>query len=80
MCISNLLNAQELESHSLLKKEIQVMSENHKTNIVISDTDIIVKKYLDKNTKDLIRKVERVESKPYNGTNCIWYYCVSLEK
>lgn len=80
MCISNLLNAQELESHSLLKKEIQVMSENHKTNILISDTDIIVKKYLDKNTKDLIRKIERVESKPYNGTNCIWYYCVSLEK
>ncbi len=80
ICISNLLNAQELESHSLLKKELEVLSENRKTNILISDSEIIVKKYLDKNTKDLIRKIERVESKPYNGVNCIWHYCISLEK
>lgn len=80
MCISNLLSAQELQSYSILKKELQVMSENRKTNIVISDTNIIVKKYLDKNTKDLIRKIDRVESKSYNGTNCIWYYCIALEK
>lgn len=80
LCISNFVNAQELKSHSYLKKELEVKSETHETNILITESEIILKKFIDNNTKDLIRKIEKTETKSYNGISCTWYYCTSIEK
>ncbi|KQO22928.1 hypothetical protein ASF10_11295 [Flavobacterium sp. Leaf82] len=78
--ISNSINAQELKSSSLLIKELEVVSKDREMNILISESEIVLKKYLDNNRKDLIRKIEKIEEKSYNGINCIWYYCISTEK
>lgn len=80
ICSFNFVKAQELNSHSYLNKKSEVLSEVNETTILITESEIILKKYLDDNTKDLIRKIEKTETKPYNGTNCTWYYCISTEK
>lgn len=76
----NSMNGQSLKSTSLLIKKSEVLSNDRETNIIISESEITIKNYSDNNKKDLIRKIEKIESKPYNNINCTWYYCVSVEK
>ena len=80
ICISNFVNAQELESHSYLNKKMEVLSEINETKILITESEIILKNYIDNNTKDLKRKIQNTEKKAYNGISCTWYYCTSIEK
>ncbi|GGF09276.1 hypothetical protein SAMN05443634_101122 [Chishuiella changwenlii] len=77
--ISILLNAQELKSSSFLNKEIEVLGVNNKTDILITESEIILKNFLENHTKDDIKKIERIEIKPYNGIKSTWYYCISTE-
>lgn len=80
ICIFNFVNAQELKSHSYLNKKLEVLSEINETEISINESEIVIKNYIDDKSKDLIRKIEKIETKPYNGINCTWYYCISTEK
>ncbi|MBP1222055.1 hypothetical protein [Flavobacterium sp. 1355] len=80
ICINAFVNAQELKSHSYLNNKMEVLSETKETKISITESEIILKNYNDNSTKDLIRKIEKTETKPYNGINCTWYYCISTEK
>jgi hypothetical protein len=80
ICFSNFLVAQDLESHSYLNKKLEVLSEIKETEISINESEIVLKNYIDNKSSDLVRKIEKIETKPYNGINCTWYYCVSTEK
>lgn len=80
MFISFLVNAQDLKSHSYLNKKLEVLSEINETEISITESEIVLKNYIDNKSKDLIRKIEKIETKPYNDINCTWYYCISTEK
>lgn len=80
MLFCNFVNSQELNSHSLLTKKLEVVDEVVKTEISITESKIIIKNYLDNKTKDLVRAIEKIEMKPYNGIDCTWYYCISIEK
>ncbi|MDP5202135.1 hypothetical protein [Flavobacterium sp. DG2-3] len=80
ICIYNFSNGQELKSHSFIKKESNIVDGTHETKIIITESEIILKNYANNKTNDLIRIIERSEMKPYNGINCIWYYCISTEK
>ncbi|WDF60572.1 hypothetical protein PQ462_04180 [Flavobacterium sp. KACC 22758] len=78
--IFNFANGQELKSHSFIKKESNIVDKTQETKITITDSEIILKNYSNNNTKDLIRRIERSETKAYNGINSIWYYCIAVEK
>lgn len=80
MCFSIFVDAQELKTHSFLRKELEVLSETKETDILITESEIVLKNINNNNTKDLIRKIERTEVKLYNGVSCTWYYCISVEK
>ena len=72
--------SQEFNARSVLLKNLEISSQENYTDITITESEIILKKYLDNGTIDLIRVIERIESKPYNAVNCTWYYCIAREK
>jgi hypothetical protein len=80
ICFTSVLYAQNYKVHSLIKKEQNVVSEVRQINISVNDEFIIIKNYKNVYTEDLIMKIEKIEQKLYQQTNCVWFYCVSVEK
>jgi hypothetical protein len=80
ICFTSGLYAQNYKVHSVIKKEQNVVSEYRETNISVSDEFIIIRNYKNNYTEDLIMKIEKTEQKLYQEANCVWFYCVSVEK
>lgn len=72
--------SQQFKSQMSLIKEVQIKDAERETNIEITASEIIIKKYKNNGAEDLTRIIERIETKPYNGALCTWYYCISGEK
>ena len=72
--------SQQFKSQMSLIKELEIKDAERETNIEITESEIIIKKYKNGGAEDLTRLIERIENKPYNGAPCTWYYCISGEK
>lgn len=78
--ISYLTNAQEFKIQYYLKKETSITSQTYKTDLIITPTTITLKNFYGNKTEDVIRKIDKIETKPYWDIDCIWYYCTDIEK